>query len=215
MKNNIKIETLTLGPFMQNVYIAYNEQSRDALIVDPGDEPSAILDFTTENNLSIKAILITHAHIDHIAQLPVIKERTHAPIYLHRDDGELYNSVQTQGQLFGLEVAPPVPVDFFLTHNQAITLLDTEINVIHTPGHSPGGVCFYFKQCQPPFLIVGDTLFQGSIGRTDLWGGNFDTLIQSIKTRLWDLPNETIVLAGHGPNTTIGQEKKSNSFLKN
>ena len=203
------IEYKAVPPFYKNGYLIWFEPSLDGILIDPGDEAEILLEIVERKSLSIKYILLTHAHIDHISGVSKAKSKTKAPIVLHPDDLKLYNTVKIQGEWFNYPIETPPKVDAFFLDNQIITIADHQIKVIHTPGHSPGGVCFLIDN----HLFCGDTLFEGSIGRTDLPGGDFQKLIESIKTHLLALPDDTIVYSGHGPVTTIGKEKKDNPFL--
>jgi glyoxylase-like metal-dependent hydrolase (beta-lactamase superfamily II) len=156
----------------------------------------------------------THAHLDHIMATRYIKEKTNAKILLHKDDNDIYNNLKFQARIFGISTKDPLPVDIFLNDNDEIKIGEKVITkVIHTPGHSPGSVCFYFDKYDTPLIFSGDTLFYGSIGRTDLWGGSYTTILNSIKERLFTLKEDTIVFPGHGPKTNIWNEKKYNPFF--
>lgn len=202
-------------PFMKNGFVLGCERTREAILIDPGDEVEELLVAATEQQLMITGILLTHAHVDHVSGVAEAKRRTAAPIWLHVDDLFLYDKAVAHGTLFGLRVEQPPPVDRFYQPGDVFTFGDYEVMAHHTPGHCPGGVCLQVGThgARALDLFVGDTLFAGSIGRTDLPGGDFDTLINSITTVLYAFGDEAIVYPGHGPKTTIGEERRSNPFL--
>jgi glyoxylase-like metal-dependent hydrolase (beta-lactamase superfamily II) len=164
----------------------------------------------------VKYILLTHAHIDHVTGVARAKHAVGAPVYLHRDDKVLYDALPQQAAVFGLPVPTPAAIDHFYNLQQSLVFGDLEVTVHHTPGHCPGGVCLQIGATGTAGrdLFVGDTLFAGSIGRTDLPGGDYETLMHSIRHVLFELGDDAIVYPGHGPTTTIGQERKTNPFLK-
>ena len=204
------IRTFPVGPLQCNCSIIGDRLSSKALVVDPGGDADQILGLLNELNLTVVGIIHTHAHLDHILASGVIKEATGAPIYLHEGDKFLWDMVGQQCVMFGV---PPVTLpepDHFMEDDQALNCCGGV--AIHTPGHTPGSISFWFEEYKT--LIAGDTLFQGSIGRTDLPGGNFDQIITSIKERIYTLDDDAIVVTGHGPNTAIGSEKAGNSFVR-
>ena len=204
------IRTFPVGPLQCNCSIIGDRLSSKALVVDPGGDADQILGLLNELNLTVVGIIHTHAHLDHILASGVIKEATGAPIYLHEGDKFLWDMVGQQCVMFGV---PPVTLpepDHFMEDDQALNCCGGV--AIHTPGHTPGSISFWFEEYKT--LIAGDTLFQGSIGRTDLPGGNFDQIITSIKERIYTLDDDAIVVTGHGPNTAIGSEKTGNSFVR-
>jgi len=209
------IESQAVGAFMKNGFIVGCEATSEAVLIDPGDEIPGLLAFAGRRSLSIRCILLTHAHVDHVTGVAAAKRALNVPIYLHRDDLFLYERAVESGAMFGLSVEPPPPVDEYYAPDQVITFGTYEVRPHHTPGHCPGGVCLQIgKQGQPgKELFVGDTLFAGSIGRTDLPGGNYDTLIRSIRTVLFAFGDDAVVHPGHGPDTTIGRERRTNPFL--
>jgi len=209
------IETQAAGPFMQNGFVVACDESREAVIIDPGDGVRDLLTFAERNSLTIRHILLTHAHVDHITGVGAAKRALNVPIYLHRDDLFLYNRAVESGAMFGLHVETPPPVDVFYSPGQVMAFGSCEARPYHTPGHCPGGVCLQIGTRGQPGkdLFVGDTLFAGSIGRTDLPGGDYNTLISSIRDVLFAFGDDAIVHPGHGPATTIGRERKSNPFL--
>lgn len=204
------IRTFPVGPLQCNCSIIGDRLSSKALVVDPGGDADQILGVLNELNLTVVGIIHTHAHLDHILASGVIKEATGAPIYLHEGDKFLWDMVGQQCVMFGV---PPVTLpepDHFMEDDQALNCCGGV--AIHTPGHTPGSISFWFEEYKT--LIAGDTLFQGSIGRTDLPGGNFDQIITSIKERIYTLDDDAVVVTGHGPNTAIGSEKTGNSFVR-
>lgn len=209
------LETRAVGPFMKNGFVAGCERTREAVLIDPGDEVSDLLSFAERGTLTIRHILLTHAHVDHVTGVAVAKRVLGAPIYLHRDDLFLYEHAVESGRMFGLHVEPQPPIDTFYAAGQVIAFGDYEVRPHHTPGHCPGGVCLQIgrKGEAGQDLFVGDTLFAGSIGRTDLPGGDYETLLQSIRTVLFAFGDAARVYPGHGPATTIGQERRTNPFL--
>jgi glyoxylase-like metal-dependent hydrolase (beta-lactamase superfamily II) len=209
------IETQAAGPFMQNGFVVACEQSREAVIIDPGDGVRDLLAFADRQKLTIRHILLTHAHVDHITGVAAAKRAWNVPIYLHRDDVFLYDRAVESGAMFGLRVEAQPPIDVFYFPGQVIGFGSCEARPHHTPGHCPGGVCLQIglRGQTGGELFVGDTLFAGSIGRTDLPGGDYNTLIASIRNVLFAFGDDARVHPGHGPATTIGRERRSNPFL--
>jgi glyoxylase-like metal-dependent hydrolase (beta-lactamase superfamily II) len=209
------IETRAAGPFFKNGFVLGCEETREGIVIDPGDEVAALLEAVTRHRLSIRYILLTHAHLDHVTGVAAAKQALGVPVGLHRDDNFLYEAVVQQGQMFGLVVARQPPVDFFYDGAGPWRFGRYGAWVHHTPGHCPGGVCLAIGRDDDPArtLFVGDTLFAGSIGRTDLPGGDYPTLIRAIREVLFSFPDDTVVYPGHGDPTTIGHEKRNNPFL--
>jgi hydroxyacylglutathione hydrolase len=213
------VESQAVGPFFKNGFVVGCEETKEAVLIDPGDEVPSLLAFAEHSGLAIRHILLTHAHIDHITGVAAAKRALNVPIYLHRDDLFLYERALEMGAMFGLKVEPQPPIDVFYTPAHVITFGTYEVRVHHTPGHCPGGVCLQIgkqigkKGTSGKELFVGDTLFAGSIGRTDLPGGDYNTLIASIRNVLFPFGDEAVVHSGHGPDTTIGQERRTNPFL--
>jgi glyoxylase-like metal-dependent hydrolase (beta-lactamase superfamily II) len=209
------LETRAVAPFFKNGYVVGCETTREAVVIDPGDEVDELLAAVQQHRLDVKYILLTHAHLDHITGVGTAKRALNVPIGLHRDDNFLYEAVVQQGQMFGFRVEPQPPVDFFYDGAGPWRFGSYAVHVHHTPGHCPGGVCLAIGKDADAkaSLFVGDTLFAGSIGRTDLPGGDLDTLLRSIREVLFAFPDETVVHSGHGEPTTIGREKRSNPFL--
>ena len=211
----ILIETQAVGPFFKNGFVVACQRTREGVLIDPGDEVDGLLGFAVEQRIALKYILLTHAHIDHITGVGAARRALGVPIYLHRDDLFLYEQVVQQGAMFGIRVDPPPPVDQFYTSGQTFVFGELEVRPHHTPGHCPGGVCLQVIQAgtDGQDLFVGDTLFAGSIGRTDLPGGDHGTLIASIRNVLFAFGDDARVHPGHGPSTTIGHERRTNPFL--
>ena len=208
------VETFPIGSLGCNCSLVYERDRRRALVIDPGDDPEALLKAVGDRNLQVTQLLHTHAHFDHIGGSDAIKRRLGTPILLHRDDAGLYRRLQEQGLLFGVPVAPPGEVDQFIEEGFEVALgARPLLTTIHTPGHSPGSCCFYTEATGEPLLFAGDTLFRQSVGRTDLPGGDPYALIRSIKQRLFALPPESYVVPGHGEATTLVAEQRGNPFL--
>ena len=206
------LEYRAAPPFDENGYVLGCEETREGVIIDPGESVEELLEIVAREKLTITHILLTHAHLDHITGVGRAKAATGgAPVFLHADDGPLYDAVVQQGMMFGIRVERQPPVDVFYDLTKTIAFGRHEVRVHHTPGHSPGGVVLEINDSRT--LIVGDTLFAGSIGRTDLPGGDFDTLINSIRTVLFAFPDDTIAYPGHYGSTTIGHERRTNPFL--
>jgi hydroxyacylglutathione hydrolase len=206
---DLQIVPIPNGQFAENCYLVYTAGHADTVIVDPGEEPERFLAEARRLGRTITAIWLTHAHIDHIMGVGAIRAETGAPISLHPAERALYDNLPQQGLWVGLRlVAPPAP-DLVLAHGQRLRVGDAEFEVRHVPGHSPGHVCFMGSG----IVLGGDVLFEGSIGRPDLPGGDFETLIESIFRELLTLPDDTIVYPGHGAPTTIGAERRTNPFL--
>jgi glyoxylase-like metal-dependent hydrolase (beta-lactamase superfamily II) len=195
---------------MANCYILGCESTKEAVVIDPGDDADRILMELSKAELRVKYLINTHGHFDHVGANKQMKEVTGAQLAIHPDDEPMLSQLSKSALMFGMSVEDSPPADMLLKDGDEISFGDITLKVIHTPGHSKGGVCLYTKG----HLFAGDTLFAGSIGRTDLEGGDYDTLISSIKNRLLSLDENTIVYTGHGPETTIGNEKRMNPFLR-
>lgn len=210
------LETRAVEPFMKNGYVVGCERTREAVIIDPGDEVDELLQVVDQKRLAVRYILLTHAHLDHIAGVGRAKAALDASVGLHHADLFLYDAIVEQGRAFGLAAERQPPPDFFFDA-RPLRFGEYEVHVHHTPGHCPGGVCFEVRraghQGAGRQLFVGDTLFAGSIGRTDLPGGDLLALMRSIRDVLFKFPDESEVYSGHGPKTTIGHEKRTNPFL--
>ena len=210
------IEAHAVAPFYKNGFVVACDGARDAILIDPGDEVEDLLGIVEAQRLSVGLILLTHAHMDHVSGVARAKRATGARIGVHRDDVFLYNAAVEQARVFGYSLEQPPPPDFDLGAGGPFTFGDGEVHVHHTPGHSPGGVCLRVAGpgVTDTHLFVGDTLFAGSIGRTDLPGGDYGTLMRSIRDVLFAFGDGAVVHAGHGPDTTIGRERATNPFLK-
>ena len=208
--------TAAAGPFQKNGYVLGCERTKDAVYIDPGDEVAQLLDFIAEQGLAVSHILLTHAHVDHVSGVAEAKRMLQAPIYLHRGDQSLYDNAARQGALFGIQVEQPPPVDRYYQDQTPLTFGDYQVAALHTPGHAPGAVCLAVTkkgETGAPALFAGDNLFAGSIGRTDLPGGDYEVLMTAITEVLFAFPDESIVYPGHGPETTIGRERQTNPFV--
>ena len=208
------LEVRSVPPFGKNGFVVGCERTREAVVIDPGDEADALLDAVRDYGLKVVHILLTHAHIDHITGVALVKDALDAPVHLHEGDLPLYEHAVEQGRMFGLTVRQPTPVDVFYD-GSLIRFGDYEVLAHHTPGHCPGGVCLQTgkKGEVGTHLFVGDTLFAGSVGRTDLPGGNHDVLMRSITGVLFAFDDAGTVHPGHGPDTTIGHERRTNPFV--
>lgn len=203
------VRTFTGGPFTQNSYLVTCARTGSAILVDAGAAAPDALEAARAAGATIGAIVLTHAHIDHVDGLTEVKRETGAPIYLHPDDQRLYENAPMQADWFGLRMDPLPPVDHALEHGGTVRVGDCTLLVRHTPGHAPGHVILVGDGV----ALVGDVIFMGSIGRTDLPGGNLQTLMKSIREQILTLPDSTTLYNGHGPATTVGHERVSNPFI--
>lgn len=221
--------TIPVGMMQCNCSIIGDPVTREALVVDPGDEVTRILELIGRHRLTVKAIVSTHAHIDHVGGLSKLHQYTGAPVLMHRDDLPLYQAMDMQASFLGILPPELTDIDQLLKEGDVLRWGSFEAQVIHTPGHTPGSVSLYLPHdagkvtvpddagkiiAPAPQLFSGDTLFAGSIGRTDLWGGSMEQIMDSLRTKLMHLPDETVVYPGHGPVTTIGDERHLNPFLQ-
>ena len=213
--NLMILETRATAPFFKNGFVVGCEETREAVLIDPGDEVDGLLAAVRNHQLTIRYILLTHAHLDHITGVGAAKKALGAPVGLHKEDLFLYKAVVQQGQMFGIPVDPQPDVDFFYDGSGPWRFGRYGAWVYHTPGHCPGGVCLAVgrESESERVLFVGDTLFAGSIGRVDLPGGDLRVLLNSIRSVLFSFPDNTVVYPGHGEPTTVGVEKRSNPFL--
>ena len=202
------IEMIPVGPLQGNTYIVGDEETRQAVVIDPGDESDRILEVAKANNLKINEIICTHAHFDHVGAAGDIKKETGAKIIMHKEDLETYSLAKDQAAFWGFQVDDLPQPDGFVGEGDEIKVGSLSFKVMHTPGHSKGGICLYGEG----IVITGDTIFKGSIGRTDFPGGSIEELKSSFR-RIIELPDDTRVLSGHGPETTIGYEKQTNFFM--
>jgi hydroxyacylglutathione hydrolase len=204
-------EIIPVGPLQCNCSVVGDEGTREAMVIDPGDEINEIMALVQKHGLAVKKIVITHAHIDHVGGAMKLRQLTGAPILLNQNDYALLKMLDVQAAWVGMATPGKVEIDQPLADGDKVRAGSLEASVLYTPGHTEGSVCLYFPTQQK--LIAGDTLFAGSIGRTDLPGGSFEKIMSSLHQRVLALPDETLVVPGHGPLTTIGDERESNPFL--
>jgi hydroxyacylglutathione hydrolase len=203
------VKRLAVGPLEANCFVIGDESSKKAMVIDPGDEPDMVIAAVKAGSLSVDYIVCTHAHFDHVGAVPDIKSETGAKIVIHRDELEIYQGARDMAAFWGYDIAPLPEPDMLVKEDDEIRVGALSFRVMHTPGHSPGGICLFGAGV----VVTGDTLFAGAVGRTDFHGGNIAQLKESFK-RLLSLPPETKVLAGHGPDSTIGRERTENFFSK-
>jgi hydroxyacylglutathione hydrolase len=204
-------EILPVGPLQCNCSIIGDETTREAIVIDPGDDIDKVLSLLTKHNLQVQQIVITHAHIDHVGGAMKLRDATGAPILLNQNDYALLKILDEQAAWIGMRSPGKVEIDSSLTTGETIAAGSHSAQILHTPGHTEGSICLYFEPEKK--LIAGDTLFAGSIGRTDLPGGSMQKILHSLHNTVLALPDETVVVPGHGPLTTIGEERESNPFL--
>ena len=208
-KDNMILMRLVVGPLQVNCFIVADEKTKEAVVIDPGDDAADILKLIREKDLKIKYIVNTHGHFDHIGANNAVKEATGAAILIHEADAQLMASASSHASMFGMKTAASPPADRFVKEGDVITAGEIALKVVHTPGHSLGGISLLGQGV----AFTGDSLFAGSIGRTDFPGGDLKTLLRSIKKHLMTLPDDTKVFSGHGPASTIGDERNENPFL--
>ncbi|MFA4830004.1 MAG: MBL fold metallo-hydrolase [Thermodesulfovibrionales bacterium] len=202
------LKSLVVGPLQVNCFIIADEKTKKSMVIDPGDEPDRIIDVIKGNGLKVKYIICTHAHFDHVGGITELKDETDAKIVIHQEERELYNSAMDQAAFWGYELAPLPEPDMFVKEGDKIEIGHLSFEVFHSPGHSPGGISLYGEGV----VFTGDTLFAGSVGRTDFYGGDINKLKKSF-LRLMSLPPDTKVFCGHGPSSIISKEKASNFFM--
>lgn len=207
-------EVLPVGALQCNCSIFGDEATREAIVVDPGDggDVARVQNVLERHGLTVKAIVITHAHIDHIGGAAKLKAATGAPVYMNRNDQELYDHLDMQASWLGMRTPERTEIDVDAKEGGALRLGETDFHILHTPGHTQGSISLWIPAANK--LVAGDTLFRDSIGRTDLPGGDYRQIIASIHTKLMTLPEDAAVVAGHGPGTTVGREKELNPFLR-
>lgn len=204
------IKSLAVGAIQANCFILGDEKTKKAVLIDPGGDASRILKAVNDLKLDVVAILLTHGHFDHVEAMGEVQKALGAPTCCHAAAAPMIKKVSDQGSLFGMHVNPvPLP-EKFLEDGDDVAFGELSLHVVHTPGHSQGSLSYIIDGN----VFVGDLIFAGSIGRTDLSGGNFDTLIDSVKNRIFTLPDETVIHPGHGPSTTVGAEKRTNPFFR-
>lgn len=208
-KTNMQLIRIVVGPLQVNCYIVFDEKTKEAMVIDPGDDAPKILYAIKDKGLKVKYIVNTHAHFDHVGANKEIKDATGAELLLHQEDDKLLGNTAGQARMFGMTAPSSPKADRYVKHGDVLTVGSVAFKVLHTPGHSGGGISI----AGDGVVFTGDALFAGSIGRTDLFGGDLMTLITAIKEQLMTLPDETIVLSGHGPDSTIGEERRENPFL--
>jgi len=205
----VNVETIIVGPIEVNCYLVTCKKTNKAAVIDPGDNAEDILKVIRSRSLDVEYILLTHGHFDHLGGVAPIKEATKANVLLHKNDQYLVDSASQQAELFGLPAPELFEVDQYVDQSDVVEFGNLKATVLATPGHSKGSVCYLFENS----IFVGDTLFYGGVGRTDLEGGSFEQLLHSIQSKLFSLPEDIRVYCGHGPSTTIGREKKYNPFI--
>ncbi len=205
----LRVMVVEVGPLAENAYIVGHPESGGAVVIDPGDDGEGILGHLNAQRLTLEKILLTHGHFDHVGGVRFLKERTGATVHIHPGEVDLMRNAGRQGAMFGLSVPEPPPPDVLVNEGDTVMLADQPFRVLHTPGHSPGHVTYVVGG----MAFVGDLIFAGSIGRTDLPGGSLEALFRAVREKIFTLPDETILLPGHGPATTVEEEKRSNPFF--
>jgi glyoxylase-like metal-dependent hydrolase (beta-lactamase superfamily II) len=206
----VAIQTFVVGPLQSNSYLVVDERSRQAAVIDPGMESESVLEAVHDEGLRVESVIITHGHFDHVFSSAAFKAETGAQVIMHPDDVPLLLEMPETARFFGFKAPPPPQPDRLVREGDVIKVGDLALRVLETPGHTPGGISL----CLDNAVFVGDTLFAGSVGRTDLRGGSLDALLRSIRTRLLTLPDWTVVYPGHGAATSIGAERRDNPFLQ-
>jgi hydroxyacylglutathione hydrolase len=206
------LEMLTVGPFQENCYIIGDEDSGTGAVIDPGEEAARIAMAVEQTRLEIGSIIVTHAHIDHVGAVAALADEYACPVLMHAEAEPMLNQLPTQALMMGLRFGKVPTVDRYIDDEEVLEVGDLRLRSLYTPGHAPGHLAFYLED--EGLVLSGDALFAGSVGRVDLPGGSMEVLMRSIEERLLTLPDETIVYSGHGPRTTIGDERVSNPFLQ-
>lgn len=208
-KRAFRVHVMEVGPLAVNAYILEDTVRRRAAVIDPGGDGEALLGEIEERGLVVDKILLTHGHFDHVGAVSLLREKTGAPVHIHPDDVDRMLGARSQGLLFGLMVPDPPKPDVLVAEGDTVPFGETEFRVAHTPGHTPGCVSYIGDR----IAFVGDLIFAGSIGRTDLPGGSYETLLESVRRKIFVLPDDTVLFPGHGPATTVGEERRSNPFF--
>ena len=208
-EREVRVHVLEVGPLAVNCYLVEHVPSRKVAVIDPGDDGEAILAEIGRLGASVDKILLTHGHFDHVGAVALLRKKSAAKVYVHPDDAGVMNTAGRQGLMFGLSVADPPPPDVLVKDGDTVAFEDRSFLVAHTPGHTPGCVTYLLET----MAFVGDLIFAGSIGRTDLPGGDHDALLRAVREKIFVLPDDTVLFPGHGPATTVGREKRSNPFF--
>ncbi len=209
----MNVAVLEVGPFLSNCFIASCEETNEAIVIDAGDDAGNILSYVKDKGLKIQMVVCTHAHIDHVSALAGVTSALSVPALMHRNELPVYEGLPDSARMFGLPIPETTKIDRFVAGGDEITFGNVTGRVVETPGHSPGGITLVFDDTAPPRAFVGDVLFQGSIGRTDLPGSNHAVMMSTLKDVIMTMPDDMVVYTGHGPATTIASEKKTNPFL--
>ncbi|MDA8121769.1 MAG: MBL fold metallo-hydrolase [Deltaproteobacteria bacterium] len=207
----VRVHVLEVGPLAVACYIVEHVADRKAAVIDPGGDGEAILGEIGKLGISVDGILLTHGHFDHVGAVALLREKTGAKVRIHKADVKRMKSARTQGLMFGLRIPDTPDPDALVEEGDRVAVAGLEFLVVHTPGHTPGCVSYLLEREKMAF--VGDLIFAGSIGRTDLPGGDYDTLIRAVREKIFVLPDDTALFPGHGPATTVGEEKRSNPFF--
>jgi glyoxylase-like metal-dependent hydrolase (beta-lactamase superfamily II) len=217
MKNTLRpiAYRLVVGPLQANCYVVACPETADAAVVDPGGDADRIIEYVRANGLHPRCIINTHAHPDHADANAALKARYHVPIWMHRGEAAMLSQAGPLMKLIGFAFEPSPPPDRLIEDGDELEIGTLKLRVLHTPGHSPGGICLLYGGGSPPILLSGDTVFAGSVGRTDFPGGSYDALMTSIRKKILPLPDDTVILPGHGPETTLARERASNPFFRN
>ncbi|MBI4244793.1 MAG: MBL fold metallo-hydrolase [Planctomycetes bacterium] len=210
----MKLKQFILGPFVNNLFLLIDQNTNNAVLIDASFEIEKVINYVNQNKINLQKVILTHGHIDHIYGVKKIKSEFNPEIILHKNDLWLYENISMQGQMFGFNSETAPNPDLLIDKDINIEFSGNKLEIFETPGHTPGSISIKTKLDNKDIVFTGDTLFYGSIGRTDLWGGSYETIELSIKKRLYNLPENTIVYTGHGEETSIKSEKSSNAFVR-